>query len=74
MSGPVVAVSRTGYSSGLWRCGLTSTAFILAVLAVTHPSSLGGFLATCPTAITLMPVARIRSTGGASLTIGSCPI
>ncbi|KDP27503.1 hypothetical protein JCGZ_20143 [Jatropha curcas] len=74
MSGPVVAVSRTGYSSGLWRCGLTSTASTRAVLAVTLPSSPGGFLAIWPTATILTPVARIPITDGASLMTGSCLI
>ncbi|KDP33248.1 hypothetical protein JCGZ_13558 [Jatropha curcas] len=72
MSGPVVAVSRTGCSSGLWRCGLTSTASTRAVRAVTLLSSPGGFLAIWPTAIILMPVVRIPSTSGASLMTGSC--
>ncbi|KDP21726.1 hypothetical protein JCGZ_03609 [Jatropha curcas] len=67
MSGPVVAVSRTRCSSGLWRYGPMSTVFTRAVRAVTLRSSPGGFLAIWPTAITLMPVARIPSIGGASL-------
>ncbi|KDP20638.1 hypothetical protein JCGZ_03887 [Jatropha curcas] len=68
MSGPVV---RTGCSSGLWRCGLTSNASIRAVRAVTLPLSPGGFLVIWPTVITLTPVARIPSTGGAFLMTGS---
>ncbi|KDP30354.1 hypothetical protein JCGZ_18187 [Jatropha curcas] len=55
MSGPVVVVSRTGCSSGLWRYGLMSTASTRAVRAVILRSGLGGFLATWPTAIILMP-------------------
>ncbi|KDP30302.1 hypothetical protein JCGZ_17172 [Jatropha curcas] len=44
------------------------------VRVATLRSSPGGFLAIWPTAITLMPVARIPSTSGASLMTGSCPI
>ncbi|KDP20264.1 hypothetical protein JCGZ_08640 [Jatropha curcas] len=72
MSGPVVAVSRTGCSSGLWSYGPMSTASIRAVRVVTLPSRPGGFLAIWPIAITHTPVARIPSIGGASLMTGSC--
>ncbi|KDP33245.1 hypothetical protein JCGZ_13517 [Jatropha curcas] len=68
----MVAVSQTGYSSGPWRYGPTSTVSTPGVRAATRLSSPGGFPAIWPTAITLMPVARIPSTGGASLTTGSC--
>ncbi|KDP46453.1 hypothetical protein JCGZ_12936 [Jatropha curcas] len=68
---PGLAASRTGCSSGLWRCGLTSNASIRAVRAVTLPLSPGGFLVIWPTVITLTPVARIPSTGGAFLMTGS---
>ncbi|KDP37753.1 hypothetical protein JCGZ_05243 [Jatropha curcas] len=74
MSGLVVVVSQTGCSSGPWRYGHMSTVSTRGVRAVTLLPSLGGSLATWPIAIILMPVERIRSTGGASLTTGSCPM
>ncbi|KDP27068.1 hypothetical protein JCGZ_22082 [Jatropha curcas] len=58
----------------LAKYGHTSTVSIRVVRAVTLLPSLGGFLITWPIAITLMPVARILSTSGASLTTGSCPM
>ncbi|KDP31696.1 hypothetical protein JCGZ_15230 [Jatropha curcas] len=54
--------------------GLMSTVSIRVVRVATPRASPGGFLAIWPTAITLMPVARIPSTSGASLMIGSCPM
>ncbi|KDP25891.1 hypothetical protein JCGZ_23739 [Jatropha curcas] len=56
------------------RYGHTSTVSIRVVRAVTLLPSLGGFLVIWPIAITLMPVARILSIGGASLTTESCPM
>ncbi|KDP42358.1 hypothetical protein JCGZ_02873 [Jatropha curcas] len=55
MSGPVVVVSRTSCSSGIWRYGPMSTVSIRAVRAATLPLSPGGFLAIWLTATTLMP-------------------
>ncbi|KDP34336.1 hypothetical protein JCGZ_11219 [Jatropha curcas] len=74
MYGLVVAVSQTGSSFGHWRYGLTSTASTQAVRAVTLQLILGGSLDIWRTATIPMPVTRIPSTGGASLTIGRCLI
>ncbi|KDP37683.1 hypothetical protein JCGZ_06340 [Jatropha curcas] len=62
MYGPVVVVSRTGSSSGHWRCGPTSTVSIQAVRVVILRLTPGGSLGIWHTAIIPLPVLRIPIT------------
>ncbi|KDP22761.1 hypothetical protein JCGZ_01978 [Jatropha curcas] len=65
MYGPGVVVSRTGSSSGHWRCGPMSTVFFGAVRVAILWLTPGGFLGIWRTAIIPLPVPRIPITGEA---------